>query len=199
LRTKVHTLALALALPLLLALAGCGGAPPPPVARATPAAAGDAGLQPLSSRDAAGKGAADGAPSGSPQLPPGHPPVGPLDPHGNAAGAGASRSAGSITGTISVAAKLPVGPSDVLYVIAKKAGSTLAVKRVERPAFPLAFEISGADAMTPGVAFDGPLDLVARVSRSGDAIPSKGDIEGTARGVKVPAKGIVLTIDSVRE
>jgi cytochrome c-type biogenesis protein CcmH len=125
--------------------------------------------------------------------------MGQVDPHGNAAAGGASRSAGSITGTITVAPKLPVGPSDVLYVIAKKGASTLAVRRVEGPSFPFAFEISGADAMTPGIAFEGPLDLVARVSRTGDAIPSKGDIEGIAKGVRVPAKGIALTIDSVRE
>jgi cytochrome c-type biogenesis protein CcmH len=125
--------------------------------------------------------------------------MGQLDPHGNVAGGRETRSAGSITGTLSVAPRLVVGPSDVLYLIAKKGASTLAVRRVEKPSFPFAFEISGADAMMSGVAFEGPLDLVARVSRSGDAIPAKGDIEGIVKGVKVPARGVALTIDSVRE
>jgi cytochrome c-type biogenesis protein CcmH len=124
---------------------------------------------------------------------------GAADPHGNIAVGGAARSPGSVSGTVSVAPKLSVAPSDVLYLIARKGNSTLAVRRVDKPTFPFAFEISGADVMMSGVAFDGPLDLVARVSRTGDAIPSKGDIEGTIRNVKVPAQGVKLTIDSVRE
>jgi cytochrome c-type biogenesis protein CcmH len=98
-----------------------------------------------------------------------------------------------------LAPKLQASPTDVLYVIAKKGGSTLAVRRVEKPTFPFAFEISGSDAMMSGIAFEGLLDVVARVSRTGDAIPAKGDLEGTARNVKVPAKGVSLTIDSVRQ
>ena len=43
------------------------------------------------------------------------------------------------------------------------------------------------------------MDVVARLSRTGDAIPSKGDAEGTARALKVPSKGVSLTIDSVRQ
>jgi hypothetical protein len=42
------------------------------------------------------------------------------------------------------------------------------------------------------------VDVVARVSRTGDAIPTKGDLEGTAKSVKVPAKDVRLTIDTVR-
>jgi hypothetical protein len=42
------------------------------------------------------------------------------------------------------------------------------------------------------------VDVVARVSRTGDAIPAKGDLEGTAKGVAVPSKDVKLTIDSVR-
>jgi cytochrome c-type biogenesis protein CcmH len=120
------------------------------------------------------------------------------DPHGNVASGGPTRSAGSVSGTITLAPRLAVGPSDVLYVIARKGSSTLAVRRVDKPSFPFAFELSGADVMMGGVAFEGPLDIVARVSRTGDAIPAKGDVEGTARDVKVPSRGLRLTIDSVR-
>ena len=83
--------------------------------------------------------------------------------------------------------------------MAKKGTTTLAVRRVDKPSFPFAFEISGGDAMMSGIAFEGPVDVVARVSRTGDAIPAKGDLEGTAKNVKVPAKGVSLTIDSVRQ
>jgi cytochrome c-type biogenesis protein CcmH len=150
-----------------------------------------------------GAGAVD---AGSP-LPPGHPPIeaetgqaAPL-PSGHPpigeARAGTT-TAGRITGTITLSPRLALGPSDVLYVMAKSGAATLAVRRVEKPSFPFDFEISGGDSMTGGVSLDGPVDVVARVSRTGDAIPSRGDLEGTAKGVKVPATGVRLTIDSVR-
>ncbi len=195
-------------LPLVFVLAACGGSqgPPPPVASAAPPRATDE-ISPLSSRDttappAASPAAAPGtiaAGGANAPLPPGHPPIGAADPHGNVAGAGTTRSAGSISGTITLSARLSTSASDVLYVMAKKGASTLAARRYDKPSFPFPFEISGADAMMTGIAFEGPLDVVARVSRSGDAIPAKGDLEGTARGVKVPAQGVRLTIDSVRQ
>ena len=133
----------------------------------------------------------EGAPTAAAPLPAGHPPIG--EPR-----AGAT-SAGRIAGTIALSPKLKVGPSDVLYVMAKKGTATLAVRRVDRPSFPFAFEISGGDAMMGGGSLEGPVDVVARVSRSGDAIPAKGDLEGTARNVRVPSERVKLTIDSVRQ
>ncbi len=199
------------ALPLLALTIACSGAsaPPPPVATPTPRAANADGTQPLSSRETATTAAAPapGAPGAA--LPPGHPPLEGGSPamqglppgHAPIGGAapGAVKSAGTIEGTIKLAASLKAGASDILYVMAKSGSSTLAVKRVEKPAFPLAFELGGADAMMGGQAFEGPVDVVARLSRTGDAIPSKGDAEGTAKGVKIPSKGVTLTIDSVRQ
>jgi cytochrome c-type biogenesis protein CcmH len=132
----------------------------------------------------------EGTPLPAPPLPAGHPPLGEPAP-----GATSSR----ITGIIALSPRLTVGPSDILYVMAKKGPATLAVRRVEKPSFPFAFEISGSDAMMSGGSFEGPVDIVARVSRTGDAIPAKGDLEGTAKDVKVPAKDVKLTIDSVRQ
>jgi cytochrome c-type biogenesis protein CcmH len=157
-----------------------------PATTAAPAAPADSSA-PLP----AGHPPLEGAPTAAPPLPSGHPPLG-------APPAGA-RSAGNIAGTIALSPKLKVGPADVLYVMAKKGTATLAVQRVEKPAFPVAFDISGGDAMTGAGTFEGTVDVVARVSRTGDAIPSKGDLEGTAKGVKVPSKGVQLTIDSVRQ
>jgi hypothetical protein len=53
--------------------------------------------------------------------------------------------------------------------------------------------------MMGGSPFEGPVDVVARVSRTGDAIPSKGDLEGVAKNVKIPSKNVQLTIDTVRQ
>jgi hypothetical protein len=204
-------------LPLLLALAACGGAstPPPPVATATPPRAAD-GLRPMSSREGASASTAPAGPADAQALPPGHPPLEGAPPQGARQGAPqaaplpaghppigvpapGARSAGSITGTIALSPRLQVAPTDVMYVMAKKGKSTLAVRRVDRPSFPFAFEISGGDAMVGGAALEGPVDVVARVSRTGDAIPAKGDLEGVAKAVKVDAKDVRLTIDTVRQ
>jgi cytochrome c-type biogenesis protein CcmH len=156
-------------------------------------------------------GATPAAPSGSPEaqasLPAGHPPLeGAASPPPLPAGhppigapAPGARSGGSVTGTITLSPKLAVGPSDVLYVMAKKGTATLAVRRVEAPSFPFEFEISGGDAMTGGESLEGPVDVVARVSRTGDAIPARGDLEGITRNVKVPARNVRLTVDTVRQ
>jgi hypothetical protein len=179
----------------LLLGAGCFACGGPAAPRSSPSAApsesGD--LKPLGTREAASP-----QPSGSPAdkdaataLPPGHPPIG--------AGTGAASSQGSVAGTVVLAAKLSAGPGEVLYLIAKKGATTLAVRRIDKPVFPLEFELSGADAMVSGVPFEGPVDLVARLSRSGDAIPAKGDLEGVVKGVAVPAARVKITIDSVRQ
>jgi hypothetical protein len=201
-------------LPFLLVLAACGGAsaPPPPVATATPSRTAD-DLRPLSSRESAapagapaatptGPGEAsatlppghpplEGAPVGAAPLPPGHPPI--VEPP-----AGAT-SAGSIAGTIALSPTLRAAPADVLYIMAKKGTATLAVRRVDKPSFPYAFEISGSDAMMDGRSFQGPVDVVARLSKTGDAIAAKGDLEGVAKNVRIPSKNVSLTIDTVRQ
>jgi hypothetical protein len=199
-------------LPLLLALAACGGAsaPPPPVATATPSHTAD-DLRPMSSREGASASTAPAGPGGAQALPPGHPPLeGTPSESGSQAAplpaghppigepAPGAKSASTIRGTIALSPKLQVGPADVMYVMAKKGTATLAVRRIDKPSFPFAFELAGGDAMMGGAAFEGPVDVVARVSKSGDAIPAKGDLEGVAKGVKVNARDVRLTIDTIR-
>ena len=135
----------------------------------------------------------------APSLPPGHPPL-------SSAGPGAPLPvdpAASIAGTVALAPSLEarVAPADVLYVIARnaKTKAVVAVRREEGIRFPHAFEVSSADQMMEGTAFTGPFDVTARISKTGDAIPGKGDLEGTARGVAVGARGVSVTIDSVRQ
>jgi cytochrome c-type biogenesis protein CcmH len=106
-----------------------------------------------------------------------------------------------VSGTISLSPELGprVGAGDVLYVMAKKDGTTLAVRRVDAPGFPYAFEVSEGHAMVAGMGLEGPVDIVARLSKTGDAIPSAGDLEGMARGVRVPSTGVAVTIDRIRQ
>ena len=179
--------------------AACGGSPPPPPDASPTPGAPDGAMRPLTSREGGttttppgAAGSDDAAP-----LPPGHPPIeGMPGTPGTVAAAGAS-----VAGTITVSDELEarLGPSDVLYVMAKKDGATLAVQRVESPSFPLPFQVSEGHAMVAGTTIEGPVDIVARLSKTGDAIPSPGDLEGTTTGVAVPAQGIAVTIDHVRQ
>jgi cytochrome c-type biogenesis protein CcmH len=186
--------------PLLVVVAvACSGTstPPPPDSSPTPAAS-EGALRPLSSRESGPATTAPegGGPGQAATLPPGHPPLeglgtpGPVAPSGDA-----------VSGTIELASELGtrVGPSDVLYVMAKKDGATLAVQRIESPSFPLPFQVSEGHAMVAGTPLEGPVDVVARLSRTGDAIPSPGDLEGSAVGVAVPSEGVTVTIDHVRQ
>lgn len=180
---------------LVATLAGCERSERPeplaPLAEGTPAPRAG-GIRPLTSRDGAAPVAAPLTPSDS--LPPGHPAVG---------GARGAATAGAVTGTIVVASSLAgrVVASDVLFLVARSASTrqVLAVRKEEAARFPFAFEISAADAMVEGTAFEGPFDITARISKSGDAIPAKGDIEGFARGVATGAKRVTITLDSVRQ
>jgi cytochrome c-type biogenesis protein CcmH len=167
---------------------------PPPDAEAPPPSS----LRPLTSRDGSrSAGSAETAvPAADASLPPGHPPIDAAPP------AGAGADTGSVAGTIAVAPALkPRVAGGVLFVIARSAADRriLAVRREDNVTFPFKFQISGRDAMIAGTAFTGPLDLTARLSKSGDAVAAKGDVEGTARGVAVGATDVKLTLDTVHE
>jgi len=165
----------------------------PPEGGSAPASS----LRPLTTRDRSGSAATSAAPLPDASLPPGHPPIDTAPPPGTAASDGAS-----IAGTIAVAANLQSRASGgVLFVIARSpAGRRIvAVRREENVTFPFKFRISGQDAMIAGTAFAGPLDVTARLSKSGDAVAAKGDIEGTARGLRVGAEDVKVTLDTVHE
>lgn len=114
---------------------------------------------------------------------------------------------GKITGVISVSPELAakLKPTDILYLIARgqQIGPPSAVKRFERPQFPLRYIIGPEDAMMPGLpGFEssGNLTIAARISRTGNAMPSPGDLEGVY--LKNPAHpgeaGIDVLIDRER-
>jgi cytochrome c-type biogenesis protein CcmH len=107
-----------------------------------------------------------------------------------------------VAGTIAVAPSLASrAGGGVLFVIARSAADNkiLAVRREDNVTFPFKFSISGRDAMIAGTAFAGPLTVTARLSKSGDAVAAKGDLEGTARGVAVGATDVKVTLDTVKE
>jgi cytochrome c-type biogenesis protein CcmH len=105
---------------------------------------------------------------------------------------------GAIRGTIEIKADLKdkVQPTDVVYIIARKAaaGPPLAVKRVVSPTFPLSYELTEKDVMMGG-PFEGDVDLTVRVDKDGDAMSKNpGDLVGKATA-KVGDGAANVTID----
>jgi len=108
-----------------------------------------------------------------------------------------------VSGTVTVAPTLAgrVQSTDVLYLIARnaKTNAVVAVRREDGVRFPFAFRLGPADVMMQGTPFAGPFDVTARLSKTGDAIAGKGDLEGKVSGVAAGASGLTITLDSVRQ
>lgn len=146
------------------------------------------------------------APSAAPatggELPAGHPPVEAAgDPHAGH-DHGAADPGKPIAGTVEASPKVKdkVAGAQALFVIARKAGARdiVAVKKMDAAALPQSFTISGADAMVAGTPFEGTIDLTARLSRAGDAIPGPGDIEGVKTGVAAGTSGVTIVLETIR-
>jgi cytochrome c-type biogenesis protein CcmH len=175
---------------LAASMLSCSGEKPAPSQAAresSPPTTG--GIKPLTSRDEA-KPFAGVAPSTG-ELPVGHPPV------------GDAASGAKLAGIVSIAPGLlsRVSPKDVLYLIARnrKSNAVVAVRREDDVRFPHAFELSAKDAMTPDQPFVGPFAITARLSKSGDALPARGDLEGTSADVPEGGKNVAVLIERVRE
>ena len=145
-------------------------------------------MRPLTSRDGQPLPSVD---PGS-ALPPGHPAI------ARDAAAEGTAVEGEIRLDASIRDQARTG--DVLFVIARNAASrqVVAVRKEEGVRFPFSFRLSSADAMMAGTPFEGPFDITARLSRSGDAIPQAGDLEGTGKGVAAGARGVTVVIDTIR-
>ena len=75
----------------------------------------------------------------------------------------------------------------------------LAVLRKQVSDLPFEFTLDDALAMSPELKLSGFPEVIvaARISKSGNAIAQSGDLQGTSAPVKVGAKGLSITIDSV--
>ncbi len=110
----------------------------------------------------------------------------------------------SITGTVELRAGNTPESSKLatLYIVARAAGVShtppLAVKRVVAPTFPVSFSLSSSDVMMPDVAFEGPLDLSARLDRDGDPLTREsGELAGVHENnpVQVGARDITIRLE----
>lgn len=117
----------------------------------------------------------------------------------------AAAAAGSISGRVSVAPALAarVAPGDTLYVFARAAeGPRLPLAILKRSAaeLPQQFTLDDSMAMSPQLKLSDFNDVVigARISRSGNATPQSGDLEGQTAPLGSRRSGIELSIDRVR-
>jgi len=114
------------------------------------------------------------------------------------------RSHPGIRGTVKLSQKLRdrLAPEDTLFVFARAAEGPpmpLAILRRKAGELPLEFALNDSMAMSPGLnvsAFPRVV-VTARVSKSGNARPQPGDLQGASKPVANDAKGVVVEIDEV--
>jgi cytochrome c-type biogenesis protein CcmH len=98
--------------------------------------------------------------------------------------------------------KSRVQPDDTVFVFARAARGPrmpLAIVKTKVADLPYRFSFDDSMAMVPEMKLSGFGDIVigARVSRSGSATPSAGDLEGISDKIKPGRTGVRVTIDRV--
>lgn len=120
------------------------------------------------------------------------------------AGAGDAGLHAGIRGTVRISSKLrdKLGSDDVVFIYARAAegpAMPLAVLRRRAQELPVEFALDDSMAMAPGMALSAHPRVVitARISRSGNAKPEPGDLQGASKPVANDAKGVDVVIDAV--
>jgi cytochrome c-type biogenesis protein CcmH len=111
---------------------------------------------------------------------------------------------GTIQGTVTLAAALirEAKPEDTVFIFARAAEGPrmpLAILRRQVKDLPINFTLDDSMAMSPAANLSkaGRVTVGARISRSGNAIPEKGDLAGQSAPVTVGAKGLVIEIKDI--
>jgi cytochrome c-type biogenesis protein CcmH len=95
-----------------------------------------------------------------------------------------------------------VSPNDTLFVFARaKTGPKmpLAILRLTAKDLPTTFSLDDDMAMTPTMKMSSFPEVVigARITKSGQAVPASGDLEGFSQPVKIGDKDIAVVIDQI--
>lgn len=109
-----------------------------------------------------------------------------------------------ITGTVTLseAIKAQASPDDTLFVLVRAAEGPkmpLAIIRKQVRDLPLKFALDDSMAMSPQMKmsnFD-QMVVLARISKSGNAMPQAGDMQGMSATLKPGTQGVKLSIDTV--
>ena len=120
---------------------------------------------------------------------------------------GASPEAGqkaAISGTVRLdeSLKAQVGPEDTVFVFARAVNGPrmpLAILRLKARDLPASFRLDDSQAMSPSMPLSGATQVVvgARISKSGNATPQPGDLEGVSAPVRPGAGEVTVVIDRV--
>ena len=109
----------------------------------------------------------------------------------------------SVSGRVSLdpALAASVSPGDTLFIFARAANGPrmpLAILKKQVSDLPLDFVMDDSHAMNPQMKLSGFSDVVvsARISKTGNAMPQTGDLEGTSAVVKVGAQGLNILINN---
>jgi cytochrome c-type biogenesis protein CcmH len=117
-----------------------------------------------------------------------------------AASSGNERLSGMVT--LSDALKGKVSPEDTLFVLARATQGPkmpLAILRKQVKDMPVQFTLDDSMAMMPQMKlsnFD-EVVVIARISKSGNAMPESGDLQGMSKPLKPGRSGLKISIDSV--
>jgi cytochrome c-type biogenesis protein CcmH len=110
----------------------------------------------------------------------------------------------SVSGRVSLSAALKskAGPEDSVFIFAKAASGPpmpVAVTRARVKDLPMDFKLDESMAMMPGMTIGNFPALVvgARISKTGNAIPASGDLQGLVKDVKPGATGLQIEIGEV--
>jgi cytochrome c-type biogenesis protein CcmH len=110
----------------------------------------------------------------------------------------------AVRGTVSLSPALAAkaSPDDTVFIFARAAEGPpmpLAVLRKRVRDLPVTFSLDDSMAMTPAAKLSAfPRIIVgARISKSGNATPQTGDLQGTSAPVANTASGVKVTIDTV--
>ena len=115
---------------------------------------------------------------------------------------------GTITGTITIDAKLKanIDSQAALFIIARPAGTAtgppLAVKKIDRPTFPLAYSLGSENVMMQERPFTGKVTITARLDKDGNPTTrTAGDLSGDYKKnpVEVGANNVDIVLDQVAQ
>lgn len=104
--------------------------------------------------------------------------------------------------TLSDSMKAKVAPTDTVVIFARAAEGSrmpLALTRMKASDLPARFALDDTMAMSPEIKLSSvPTVIVgARISKSGNPMPSSGDLEGLSKPTKLGTKDLAVTIDRV--
>ena len=111
----------------------------------------------------------------------------------------------AISGTVTMAPSLASkgAATDTLFVFAREMNGPpmpVAIVRATKKDLPFMFRLDDSTSMMPSRKLSdvGMVVIVARISKSGQAMPQSGDLEGMSQPVKPGAGGITVVIDHER-